>query len=131
CPTDTLLGAINSLLPRDQHTAIFFPPDLPSQALGVLADGLYMRRAVRWHGCLETPPHEIGGRRDGVAVRPVDAEVLESNLVGVDDLREIAQLRVLWPELFESGRIWQNAAWRELLLRLEPERDAPSPTADS
>ncbi len=88
CPTGTLLGAINSLLPRDQYTAIFFPPDLPSRALDVLADGLYMRRAVRWHGCLETTPREIGSRRDSIAVRPVDAEVLESDLVGVDDLRE-------------------------------------------
>lgn|GEM_PF-1088726 len=87
-PMGALLGAINSLLPRDRYTAVFFPPDLPTQALDALADGLYMRRAVRWHGRLETPPREIDERSDGIAVRPVDREVLESDLVGADDLRE-------------------------------------------
>ncbi len=87
-PTVALLGAINSLLPRDRYTAVFFPPDLPMPALDAVADGLYMRRAVRWHGRLETPPPKVEGRRDGIAVRPVDREVLESDLVGVDDLRE-------------------------------------------
>jgi len=91
-PTGTLLGAINSLLPRDRYTAVFFAPNLPTQALNALADGLYMTRAVRWHGRLEAPPPEIEDRRDGIAVRPVDAGVLESDLVGIDDLRET----ILW-----------------------------------
>ncbi|MDD5264380.1 MAG: GNAT family N-acetyltransferase [Candidatus Bipolaricaulis sp.] len=91
-PTVAFLGAINSLLPRDRYTAVFLPPNLPTQALDALADGLYMRRAVRWHGRLETPPRAIDDRTDGIAVRPVDAEVLESNLVGVGDLRET----ILW-----------------------------------
>jgi len=87
-PTGAFLRAINSLLPRDGYTAVFFPHDLLAPALDALADGLYMTRAVRWHGCLETPPPEVEGRWDGITLRPVDAKVLESGLVGVDDLRE-------------------------------------------
>jgi hypothetical protein len=91
-PTGGFLRKINSLLPRDLYTAIFFPPNLPSRALDALGDGLYMRRAVRWHGRLRMPPHKIAGRRDGIAVRCVDAEALGSHLGGVDDLRET----ILW-----------------------------------
>jgi GNAT superfamily N-acetyltransferase len=91
-PTGGFLRKINSLLPRDLYTAIFFPPNLPPKALDALGDGLYMRRAVRWHGRLRMPPHEIAGRRDGIAVRCVDAEALGSHLGGVDDLRET----ILW-----------------------------------
>ena len=38
-------------------------------------------------------------------------------------LREMAQLRALWPELLASERARQNPAWRELFDRLVPERN--------
>ncbi|MDD5646811.1 MAG: GNAT family N-acetyltransferase, partial [Candidatus Bipolaricaulis sp.] len=87
-PSDGFLGAINALLPRDRCTAVFFSPDLDPRAVDAIVDGLYMTRAVRWHGRLAAVAVDRIERTDGVRIRPVDRAVLHGELAQADDLRK-------------------------------------------